>query len=97
MIKVLKFFRYVILGILIMLIFQFVLVLTIYGYDIDRIERKPTLVSLLIFTLSLPALYTESQSVGVPEYYFSSKGNMSKYLPNFFRCTLISKKKSIYS
>ena len=38
-----------------------------YGYDIDRIERRPTLVSLLIFTLSLPALYTESQSVGVPE------------------------------
>ena len=68
-----------------------------YGYHIDRIERRPTLVSLLIFTLSLPALYTESQSVGVPDYYFSSKGNMSKYLPNFFRCTLISKKKSIYS
>ena len=50
-----------------MLIFQFVLVLTIYGYDIDRIERKPTLVSLLIFTLSLPALYINFQSVGVPE------------------------------
>ena len=38
-----------------------------YGYHIDKIERRPTLVSLLIFTLSLPALYTESQSVGVPE------------------------------
>ena len=30
-----------------------------YGYDIDRIERRPTLVSLLIFTLSLPALHTD--------------------------------------
>ena len=38
-----------------------------YGYDIDRIERRPTLVSLLIFTLSLPALYDDFQSVGVPE------------------------------
>ena len=38
-----------------------------YGYHIDKIERRPTLVSLLIFTPSHPALYTESQSVGVPE------------------------------
>ena len=38
-----------------------------YGYDIDRIERRPTLVSLLIFPLSLPALYDDFQSVGVPE------------------------------
>ena len=59
-----------ILSILIILIFRFVLVLTIYGYDIDRIERKPTLVSLLIFTLSLSALYTDFHSFGVPEVWF---------------------------